>query len=779
MQKYQFFIGTSLVAMQTALFCAGGARADESAGTGSSAEDSLEEIVVTARRHSEDLQKVPEVIAAFSEAELTQNSITSSYDLSRTVPGLTVSSGSGNPGEANFSIRGRGLNFGASSGSVETYFADVPLSAPFETPTLPPQFFDMQSIQVLKGPQGTLFGRSTTGGAVLMVPQAPTDEFGGYVRLQGGDYGDFQSEGALNIPLVSDKLDFRVAAFDWERDGYSHTYAGTPNVLNPADILPSQSFNNEDVQEFRATLLARPMEGLQNSTILTYHQDNNRNSAGAGLEFTGSSVVPSPGYDTQSSGSDVLIGRGENRTWLVVNTTTYDLAADLALKNIFGFIHSTGQVDMGTNGDGVAQNIISLPAAPRPMKNDQTTEELQLQGKNLGDRLTWTAGALVDLTQEPMRLDDLNIHTVQVSAPDSTASFSSTNVHSYAGYGSLTYNLTDQLALTGGYRHTWDQVSQDNAGGLAAIPSEPVVAIGSTLQQLHKDFEGNDYSINLGDNISDHSLIYVSYKRGYKPGGLNGLVGGLPANEVAFAPETVDDFSIGSKTQFVIAGIEGRFNIEGYYDLYHNNQINFLTYDGGVKSITANVNATTYRGIDADLETDVTAWLLLSASYSYIDAFNTKWVDASCAVQICASPNESRSLASNPVPFAPKNKVRITGRFHMNLPDNAGEVAFAPSLTYQASFVTVPTVVISPQAAVGLGLDGLAYGADTVPAYALVDLRMEWKNIMGSQFSAAFNAINLTNKLYFLGNTGTINFGAQGDAYGPPRMVTGEVSVKF
>jgi iron complex outermembrane receptor protein len=176
-------------------------------------------VVVTARRRAEDVQKVPQSISAFSQRMLTEQSITTPQDLGKAVLSLNVSPDSANAEVTTFAIRGKGQNFGAAAGSVETYFADVPLSGPFEAPTLPIQFFDLQSLQVLNGPQGTLFGRSTTGGTVLLVPQAPTDHFGGYLRLQGGTYNDFQAEGAINLPL-GDKAALRLAGFDWQRKGW-------------------------------------------------------------------------------------------------------------------------------------------------------------------------------------------------------------------------------------------------------------------------------------------------------------------------------------------------------------------------------------------------------------------------------------------------------------------------------------------------------------------------------------------------------------------------------
>jgi iron complex outermembrane receptor protein len=152
----------------------------------------VNDIIVTARRRAELSQDVPLAITAFSQESLRANNVTSAVDLSRVAPGLVGVPSSGNPNLVDFSIRGRGLVYGAAAGSVETYFSDVPLSPNFQMPQLPPQFFDLQSVQVLKGPQGTLFGRSTTGGAVLLQPQLPTDKFEGYARLQAGNYSNIQ-----------------------------------------------------------------------------------------------------------------------------------------------------------------------------------------------------------------------------------------------------------------------------------------------------------------------------------------------------------------------------------------------------------------------------------------------------------------------------------------------------------------------------------------------------------------------------------------------------------
>src|SRR5882757_8983741 len=184
---------------------------DAPAAEGSESSPELQQIVVTARRRTEALGDVPVAVTAFTQAALTARSITSAFDLSRAVPGLTVNADSGNGGLPAFSIRGKGQNYGAAAGSVETYFAEVPLSAPFQMPTLPPQFFDLQSVQVLKGPQGTLFGRSTTGGAIIFTPQKPGSKFGGYVEAVIGNLAAREITAAVDIPVIPDTLMFRVA----------------------------------------------------------------------------------------------------------------------------------------------------------------------------------------------------------------------------------------------------------------------------------------------------------------------------------------------------------------------------------------------------------------------------------------------------------------------------------------------------------------------------------------------------------------------------------------
>jgi iron complex outermembrane receptor protein len=171
------------------------ARAQQGAQATASGGAELEEIVVTARRREERIQTVPIAISAFSQDTLKKNNIVSVEDLQNLVPSLTVSSA--NRDTVALSIRGQGGFSPGGSPSVTSYLNEVP------TPIYGlGSYYDLQSVEVLKGPQGTLFGQNSVGGAITLVSKRPTNDFGGYVAATFGNYNDRELEGAINIPIV-------------------------------------------------------------------------------------------------------------------------------------------------------------------------------------------------------------------------------------------------------------------------------------------------------------------------------------------------------------------------------------------------------------------------------------------------------------------------------------------------------------------------------------------------------------------------------------------------
>jgi iron complex outermembrane receptor protein len=755
-----------------------------------------DDIVVTARRREENVQSVPVAITAFSQRSLERRGISDPYSLDKAVPGLTTTSTSGAGNLPSFSIRGRGTFFGAASGSVETYFADVPLSSPFETPSLPPQFFDLQSLQVLKGPQGTLFGRNSTGGAVLFVPQAPTDEIGGYIRVQGGTYDDLQVEGAVNLPF-SDKVMLRVAGYEWHRKGYTRTLGGA--VDGAGTVLSPERIDNQDVTEARATLLLKPTENFTNSTIFTYHTDKDRGSPQA-IFLKGPGGVPIPITGPAASprviDTDVNMRRTPSNTWAVINTTTYDLTDNLTLKNIVAHIHAAGLSDNPADPDGTAAAAVDTAGPPRLLHNFQTTEELQLQGHAFDNKIDYIVGGLLDLTRQPGSNGDINIYTLSYPASGPTVplgydeQFRQSRYTSKSAFGSITWHITDKLSATGGVRRIYDSVSERTLEYVTNPPdvtANPSLVPGGYNTLSHK-WKGWSYNGSIEYHPASGTMVYGGYRRGYKRGGFNARP--PSPDQAIFNPETVDDYYIGLKQDLDPVGVRGHINIEGFYDIYHGAQRTYLTFVDynnveALATVVNNAEKTTYRGFDMDFVAEATPWLELSGNYTFVDAYYNKYTDNSVTdpAELAALGNPSTSLAMNPPGLVSKHKMSVTARFHKVLSDGS-EIALAPSLSYQSRYFINDQSVRQPNSSAllflgGANLNSKAFGTDIVQGYKLVDFRVEWNKVRGSNIDLAINGNNVLNKTYKTGGAGIYVFGFESVSFGPPRMFTAEARIHF
>src|ERR1700730_10354761 len=233
------------------------------------ADEDINEIIVTARRMEERLQDVPISITVFNQQQLEDRNIVNPQDLAAYVPSLSANTNFGSE-NSSFAIRGFVQDIGTAP-SVGVYFGDVvaPRGASNGIPAGdgagPGSFFDVQNVQVLKGPQGTLFGRNTTGGAVLFVPQKPTSTFEGYVEAEGGNYDMKRVQAAINLP-VSESVRLRLAVDHNDRKGYENNISG----IGPRD------YNNVDYAAIRASAVVDVTSNIENYTIAPYsHSDTN------------------------------------------------------------------------------------------------------------------------------------------------------------------------------------------------------------------------------------------------------------------------------------------------------------------------------------------------------------------------------------------------------------------------------------------------------------------------------------------------------------------------
>ncbi len=478
----------------------------------------MADIIVTARRIQERLQDVPISITVFDNRQLANRNIDRPSDLATYTPSLSTTSSLGGD-YTSYAIRGFS-QAARTAASVAVYFADV--VAPRSGPSInggdgagPGQFMDLQNVQVLKGPQGTLFGRNTTGGAVLLVPSKPTNKLEGYVEGQYGSYDWKVVRGVVNVPL-SDVARFRVAGEFQDRDGLTKNYG----------IGPSR-FDDRHFFSLRASLVLDLTPDLENYTILSYSKSRNNGTLNRilscdptvfplGTLACGSAnaqFARQQGRTVFSGENDLLDPYIRREQWGIINTTTWHASDTLTIKNIASYTQLVSDIKADVSGTnftiptgqitfpglgavstgalaGLPITFIQVPSSNYHTAADQYTasEELQFQGQTGNGRLIWQAGLYgeksgpLGLVVEPSStlLNCTNAAQLQCSDPlrnivvnalnlppafqSLIPSIGSDEVQSanirfvnLGIYAQATYSLTDKLKLTGGIRYSDDK----------------------------------------------------------------------------------------------------------------------------------------------------------------------------------------------------------------------------------------------------------------------------------------------------------------------------------
>jgi len=482
----------------------------------------LEEVVVTARRRAEDISKVPISISAFSDKVLEKKGVVNLQDVAKITPGLNMTPG-GSRSNPFITIRGqtKGITGNLQPGVIP-YVNEVPLTNyGANIPT-----FDVSNIQVLKGPQGTLFGRNAMGGAVLVYSNPPSHTFGGYVKGDLGSYNYRALEGAVNIPLMQDKVAVRLATQLYHDGGSFDTQLVSPYTINPATgiatpgtILPADhSFDELKGESYRVSLLLEPTDWIKNITVYDHSKIrgavNNRleqffpqgyyGSAPAvyfsspatllsrfgpvlgqniiNLSQCGYSIVCDwrlvEQYYSKGAGREQItnIDPWTARTivWGVTNTTTININDNTTLKNIFGYRN----VDSYNTSDSDGSPLVIVDS-PSQVRLRTYTEEVQLSGALFDDKLKYTLGGFYynEAPDGPGGNSGLEVNSLFGLSHN----ISLTYLHnkSKALYGQVDYSLDDfihGLTVTGGVRQTWDTV-RGCGGSVTLTASAPELLI--------------------------------------------------------------------------------------------------------------------------------------------------------------------------------------------------------------------------------------------------------------------------------------------------------------
>ncbi|MDB5394364.1 MAG: TonB-dependent receptor [Rhodospirillales bacterium] len=740
-----------------------------------SAEAGMEEIVVTARRREEKLQSVPISITAFTAADLTEKNITSAQDLTVFVPSLIMNNNAGFG--SGFSLRGQTASLGAGAGVV-AYFAEVPLVngqtgiGTFQGGTGPGLFYDLENVQVLNGPQGTLFGRNTTGGAILFTPQKPTNVFEGYGQVTVGSYNWREFEGAVNVPIVSDKVLLRLAGDVSMRDGY------TKDV---GKFFPGKDYSNRDYWGFRASLVLRPTDDFENVTIISslYRDEHGPGVILGGINPTGA-LVATIGLPAASAYLAAQQARGPRETeasafqidkewdYGITDIARWDVADNVSIKNIAAY-----QVDKNsafiTDFDGtpfLIQDVLPRSGEPWSAASQQYSDELQFSGKALGDKLQWTLGGYLEYSS-PTTFPEFDVAEITQVAPGFFLPIlvkvqQGSTQRSQAAYGQISYDMSglspvlEGLKFTGGYRYTWDYRSDDSSiyiptfGNICALKAG---VFPNCLLASSGNFHAPTWTAGMEYQMTPVTLFYVKGSRGYKSGGFN-LSTPRQSAFSSFKPEYVTDIELGVKSDWEIMGVKARTDLALFHDDYSNIQRSVTQIINGLSApVTENAASAEIQGIEFQGTVIPVAGTEISLAYSFIAARYERFLDPLAG-----------DMSGLEFPFVPKNKISVTARQELPIPGEWGKLSLSATYSFQSHVRGDNT--FSP--------------TGVIEGYGLLNLRADWKGVYGLPLDVSMFVTNATDELYVTKNFGLYNvFGVQSLEYGEPRMIGAQLRYHF
>jgi iron complex outermembrane receptor protein len=738
------------------------------------ASSSVEEVVVTAQRRSESLSKTPVAVSVIGGEAMAEAQIVSEQDLQSSVPGLQVR-GTVNSEQLNYTLRGQSVDaFSGVRPGVLPYINEVQIGGSGASSA----FYDLQSVQVLKGPQGILFGRSATGGAALFSTQKPADTFGGYVQGTVGNYAAGQFEGAVNLPIVKDKVLLRVAGLYQRRhDGYQYNLfngqdAGTTEREGARASLTlnfSERLRNDLVVDYfysYGVAMGSVLSGLPKSALLPlsslYAGTATPTATATGIAtlqaFTGfSTAAATAQYNAYfddpkhfpagiAAFLDVQKARGpytvdlntspgyRNNNAIATNATTFEINDTTRIKNILGYTNLVNRLSSDTDATPYA---LAESAPPGQLtRTRQLSEEIQVLGDTFNNRLNYVAGLY--FSDEHVNYDAffVNFDIFGGGGLRGETVYRQNN-RTYAGYTHTTYKLTDTgLSVNAGLRYTSERVEDINLPNDSS--HEFCTVAGYDCDQAHT-YNKLSWQIGLEDQINSNLLLYAVSRRAYKSGGFNPTVkpkvGTADVGGNTFLAEQVTDVELGAKFQRRPAGMPVRLNTALFHDWEDNSQRQAFVFLGfEPNGVTANVPKGSTYGVEVDGQIQPVEWLTLGASGSYLHADFSGVTTGSTALPGCRGATVYGSCYDQ-VPDAPKFAGSIYGDVTVPVSDDL--VATVHGDVYHQTSTTIST-----QSSNGEGTN--------LPAYTIADFRVGIES-KSRGWSVSANVKNAFNEVYYTG----------------------------
>lgn len=582
----------------------------------------IEDIVVTAQRRQETVQSVPIAVSAFSNDQLMRQGISNTLDLGRFVPNLITMNNTG-AGTANaFYLRGLGNteSIPTFDPPVGTYVDDIYLSRQNANNI---NLFDVERVEVLRGPQGTLFGRNTTGGAVNVIMRDPGEEFGGYAEVGYGRYDKMMVRGSFDVPFT-EKFAIKLSGYWQDDDGY---------VKN---VTTNQRLNDEDGWGVRLGVRADFADNVRwrssyariaadAENILNYEcnpanpSDCNGRFATTGLR-SGSTSADSPFVDLGITGRKAYYLQGNRTdTDLATSDLSIDISEDLTLSFISGYVHQVQQYALdfydGRTGATLSNPIPPVQGFPHggftvvnDGKHEQFTQEIKLNGTLFNGLVDFVGGGYY--INEKNHTDFADVFTLGSGVPLLLADRLLYNkTEAYAGYLQADFHVTEQLTLTAGVRYTdetktvrvTDNRASCNDGTVEAncLVNENLIAPSNKVIPTELETKKWTPRFAIDFKASDNVMLFASATRGFKSGGWNAR-STAPNAFQPFGPETVWSYEAGVKSDLFDRRL--RANITAFYVDVSDLQTpaGLVGPTGAITFITRNFASLENKGIEAE-----------------------------------------------------------------------------------------------------------------------------------------------------------------------------------
>ncbi|NKB38961.1 MAG: TonB-dependent receptor plug domain-containing protein [Gammaproteobacteria bacterium] len=653
----------------------------------------LEEVIVTAQKREQSLQDVSLAVTAFSQDYMDRIGANNAERLDLLTPGMEWGQfGLG----AKVSIRGQGVaNFEANTdGPVGTFVDGIYLGRGQQAWTV---LSDVERVEVLRGPQGTLFGRNTTGGSINIVTNKPGKEFDAAIGAEVGNYSRYQVNGMLNIPL-SDTLSSRFVFHREEHDGFLENQFPGGN-----------DYMDEDMTYGRAAFRFDNDSDLVVDLAIDYWEQDNNGAAFSGVKFFDQDT---PGTNTWAGAlSGAALPADTNEDWKfnadtqsrqqveslsVVGTIEYD-AGWATLKSITGY----SDYEQFAGGDS---DFSTLPLADLTLDTKATvfSQEFQIQSNDSDSKLNWMLGFyyLDEEIEELFRFDFL-LGGFDFSTRDGTA-----KAESVAGFGQFDYSFTDQLRLIFGFRYTVDD-KQYNSTDVARMDTRGTV-------NGDESFDEFTWRAGFEYDWTEDAMVYFNVSTGFKSGGFNrfqppvGAGGGVGGGAVTvnydlvFAPETITNYEGGIKADWLDNRL--RTNLAIYYNEIEDLQA--YAFDNSLpSSVTTNAGAASTFGIELESTFYPVPEAQLQAIVAHMDAEYDEYATFNNGSQNIDASGNTRELS-------PKWKTTFTGRYDFALGEY-GTLSPYIQFTYKSKyFVTAANESL--------------FGLDRQDSYTQTDIKLLW-----------------------------------------------------